>query len=151
MADFKSQHRVRMTDPTPISKSKLERGMVAKVRYKKVSGDIEEYFVFVLQPKYMDYFHCIDLKHIKPNVFEKLAEEYPEIKSTSSKVKKLDLTKLQINESSKQFYMAEIKRKKLSEGYRTFVERNITFIIVFNYKYGKFDRIAPEQEREQID
>jgi hypothetical protein len=47
--------------------------------------------------------------------------------------------------------MAEIKRKKLSEGYRTFVERNITSIIVFNYKYGKFDRIAPEQEREQID
>ncbi len=61
------------------------------------------------------------------------------------------MTKLQINESSKQFYMAEIKRKMLSEGYRTFVERNITSIIIYNYKYGKFDRVASEQEREQID
>ncbi len=35
MPDYTSRHRSNMTDPTRLSKSKLERGMVAKIRYKK--------------------------------------------------------------------------------------------------------------------
>ena len=39
-----------MADATRITKAKLERGMVAKIRYKKVDGDARDYYVFVLQP-----------------------------------------------------------------------------------------------------
>ena len=35
MPDYTSRHRSNMTDPTRLSKSKLERGMVANIRYKK--------------------------------------------------------------------------------------------------------------------
>ena len=49
MPDFKNQHRSKMTDPTRLQKSNLERGMVAKIDYTKTNGEKGDYLVFVLQ------------------------------------------------------------------------------------------------------
>ena len=149
MPDYTTMHRNRMADATRISKSKLERGMVAKIRYKKVSGEARDYYVFVLQPKFKTYFHCLDLKHIAPPQMVKLAEDLNEVISQTPKVKKLDLTKLNLDVSSKQFYLNEIRNKKLKNGYRTLVEKNISSITVYNYDYGVFDKIATQAERRQ--
>jgi len=149
MPDYTTMHRNRMADATRISKSKLERGMVAKIRYKKVSGEARDYYVFVLQPKFKTYFHCLDLKHIAPPQMVKLAEDLNEVISQTPKVKKLDLTKLNLDVSSKQFYLNEIKNKKLKTGYRTFIEKNISTVMVYNYDYGVFDKVATEAERRQ--
>lgn len=138
-----------MADPTRISKSKLERGMVAKIRYKKVNGDARDYYVFVLQPKFKTYFHCLDLKDIAPPQMVKLAEDLNEVISITPKVKKLDLTKLNLDVNSKQFYLNEIKNKKLKGGYRTLIEKNISTVMVYNYDYGVFDKVATEAERRQ--
>jgi hypothetical protein len=151
MPDYTTMHRNRMADATRISKSKLERGMVAKIRYKKVDGTAGDYYVFVLQPNYKKYFHCLDLKHIAPPQMVKLAEDLNEVISQTPKVKKLDLTKLNLDVTSKQFYLNEIKNKKLKTGYRTFVEKNISTVMVYNYDYGVFDRVATEAERRQRD
>lgn len=151
MADFKNQHRNKMTDPTRLQKSNLERGMVAKIDYTKANGEKGDYFVFVLQPKFKEYLHCIDLDKVSPIVFSKLAEDYPEIMAESTRVRKLDLTKLRIDESSKAFYMGEIKRKKLQEGYRTLIYKNVGGIMVFNYNYGVNDRVAAANKRRQED
>ena len=43
MPDYTSRHRSNMTDPTRVSNSKLERGMVAKIRYKKKRQYSERY------------------------------------------------------------------------------------------------------------
>jgi len=149
MPDYTTMHRNRMADATRISKSKLERGMVAKIRYKKVSGEARDYYVFVLQPKFKTYFHCLDLKHVAPPQMVKLAEDLNEVISQTPKVKKLDLTKLNLDVSSKQFYLNEIRNKKLKNGYRTLVEKNISSITVYNYDYGVFDKIATQAERRQ--
>ena len=149
MPDSKNQHRNKMTDPTRLQKSNLERGMVAKIDYTKTNGEKGDYFVFVLQPKFKEYLHCIDLDKVSPIVFSKLAEDYPEIMAESTRVRKLDLTKLRIDESSKAFYMGEIKRKKLQEGYRTLIYKNVGQIMVFNYNYGVNDRVAAASKRRQ--
>ena len=149
MPDYTTMHRNRMADPSRISKSKLERGMVAKIRYKKVDGTARDYYVFVLQPKFKTYFHCLDLKHIAPPQMVKLAEDLNEVLSQTPKVKKLDLTKLNLDVNSKQFYLNEIRNKKLKNGYRTLIEKNISTVMVYNYDYGVFDKVPTESERRQ--
>jgi len=149
MPDYTTMHRNRMADATRISKSKLERGMVAKIRYKKVSGEARDYYVFVLQPKFKTYFHCLDLKDIAPPQMVKLAEDLNEVISITPKVKKLDLTKLNLDVSSKQFYLNEIRNKKLKKGYRTLIEKNISTVMVYNYDYGVFDKVDTEASRRQ--
>jgi len=149
MSNYTSQHRSKMSDPTRVTKSKVERGQVAKISYKKVDGTRGDYYVFVLQPKYKGYFHCLDLKYIQPSLMVKLAEDLMEVSSTSTKVKKLDLTKLRIDESSKGFYIGNIRNKKLQVGYRTLVEKNISSILVYNYDYGVFDVIPSRAERQR--
>lgn len=149
MADFTSQHRSKMSDATRITKGQIERGQVAKIRYKKADGTQGDYFVFVLQPLYKGYFHCLDLKHIPPPQMVKLAEDLNEVMSTSSKVKKLDLTKLRIDEASKAFYVGNIRNKKLQVGYRTLIQKNISSTLVYNYDYGVHDKIASKAERQR--
>ena len=152
MPDYTTQHRNRMADPTRISKSKLEMGQVAKIRYKKVNGEARDYFVFVLNPKFKQYFHCLDLKHIHPTSFFRLASDFNEVISTTSNVKKLDLTKLNLDVNAKNFYLNEIKRNtrlKLKDGYRTLLEKNVKSITVYNYDYGIFDRVDTASQRRQ--
>jgi hypothetical protein len=149
MPDFKNQHLSKMTDPTRLQKERLERGMVAKINYIKASGEKGEYFVFVLQPRFKEYFHCVDLDKVSPIVFSKLAAAYPEIMAESTRVRKLDLTKLRIDEASKAFYMGEIRNRKLQDGYRTLIYKNIGNVVVYNYNYGVNDKIKPQATRRQ--
>ena len=150
--DYTTQHRNRMKDPTRISKSKLEMGQVAKIRYKKVNGDANDYFVFVLNPNFRTYFHCLDLKRIHPSSFFRLAKNFKEVVSTTENVKKLDLTKLNLNVNAKNFYLTEIRNNKslkLEGGYRTLIHKNVSSIIVYNYDYGIFDKVGTKSERRQ--
>ena len=151
MPDYTTNHRSKMSDPTRITKNQLERGQVAKIRYKKVDGTQGDYYVFVLQPKFKEYFHCLDLSYIAPLQMVKLAEDLNEIMSTSTKNKKLDLTKLQLTEGSRGFYFKNIRHKKLQEGYRTLIYKNIGSILVYNYDYGVFDKIATRAERNRAE
>jgi|TARA_B100000900_G_scaffold414510_2_gene441351 hypothetical protein len=149
MPDFTSRHRSKLTDPTRVSKTKLERGMVAKIRYKKRDNTQRDMFVFILQPKFKNYFHCLDLKDCAPDKFTKLAEDLNEVTSTTPQIKKLDLSKLRVEVNSKQFYTSKLKNKDLQNGYRTLVEKNVGQITVYNYDYGVFDKIASRSERRQ--
>ena len=45
--------------------------------------------------------------------------------------------------------MGEIKRKKLQEGYRTLIYKNVGQIMVFNYNYGVNDKVAAANKRRQ--
>ena len=148
-SDYTSRHRSSMKDPTKLNKSKLERGMVAKIRYRKKDGVQRDYFVFVLQPEFKARFHCLDLKHCKPQDFKELAEDLDEVFSTTKGIRKLDLTKLRIEEASKAFYSGVIKNKKLQVGYRTLIEKNVGQITVYNYDFGVYDKIPPRSTRRQ--
>ena len=127
-------------------------GQVAKIRYKKVNGEARDYFVFVLNPNFKQYFHCLDLKYIHPSSFFRLAGNFNEVISTTPRVKKLDLTKLNLDVNAKNFYLNEIrnnKHLKLKDGYRTLIYKNISSIMVYNYDYGIFDKVDTEANRRQ--
>ena len=149
MPDYTSRHRSNMTDPTRVSNSKLERGMVAKIRYKKRDNTQRDMFVFILQPNFKNYFHCLDLKDCAPDKFIKLAEDLNEVTSNTPKIRKLDLSKLRVEVNSKQFYTSKLKNKDLQNGYRTLVEKNIGQVTVYNYDFGVYDKIPPRSTRRQ--
>ena len=149
MPDYTSRHRSNMTDPTRLSKSKLERGMVAKIRYKKRDSSQRDMFVFILQPNFKTYFHCLDLKDCPPDKFIKLAEDLDEVTSNTTKIRKLDLSKLTLEVNSKQFYTSKLKNKDLSNGYRTLVEKNVGQVTVYNYDFGVYDKIPPRAVRRR--
>jgi len=148
---FYNAHLRKTSDPTQISKTKMERGMVVKIKYKK-DTETKLYLVLILQPKWPNTkegkLHGLSLDAIPPNKLNELSKENDEVISTSSKVKKLDLAKIQINEASKVFYTSEIKNKKqLKAGYRTFNLLDIKSIQAVNYDWGKYDKVGDRNER----
>lgn len=150
---YYNTHLRKTTDPTPISKSKLERGMVVKMKYKK-GTETKLYLVFVLQPKWPNTtegkLHGLSLDAVSPNKLKEIAEIYDEVISKSTKVRRLDLAKIQINEASKVFYTSEIKtEKQLKAAYRTFNLLDIKSIQAVNYDWGKFDKIPSADERRK--
>jgi hypothetical protein len=153
MAGFYNIHLRKTSDPTQISKTKIERGMVIKIKYKK-STQTKLYLVFVLQPKWPKNtegkLHGLSLDNIPPNKLLEISKLYNEVVATSSTVKKLDLAKIKIDEASKSFYTKEIRTdKKLKEGYRTFNLLDIKSVEVLNYDWGKYDRVADRDERRR--
>jgi len=151
---FYNTHLRKTTDPTTISKSKMERGMVVKIKYKPQNKTPKLYLVLVLQPKWPNStegkLHGLSLDNIPPQKFLEFAEVYNEVISTSYKVKKLDLAKIQITEASKVFYTSEIKTSKpLKSSYRTFNLLDIQSIQSVNYDWGKFDKVADRKERRK--
>lgn len=153
MPGYYNTHLRKTSDPTPITKNKMERGMVVKIKYKKDTGT-KLYLVFVLQPKWPNTtegkLHGLSLDAVSPNKLLEIAEIYNEVISKSSKVKRLDLAKIQINEASKVFYTSEIKtEKQLKAAYRTFNLLDIKSVQAVNYDWGKFDKIPSADERRK--
>jgi len=153
MPGYYNTHLRKTSDPTPITKSKMERGMVVKIKYKKDTGT-KLYLVFVLQPKWPNTtdgkLHGLSLDAVSPSKLQEISEIYNEVISKSSKVKRLDLAKIQINEASKVFYTSEIKtEKQLKAAYRTFNLLDIKSIQAVNYDWGKYDKISDRDTRRR--
>ena len=128
--------------------------MVVKVKYKAQSKTPKLYLILVLQPKWPNTtegkLHGLSLDNIPPQKFLEFAKVHKEVISESSKVKKLDLAKIQITEASKVFYTSEIKTsKQLKSSYRTFNLLDIQSIQSVNYDWGKFDKVAARDERRR--
>lgn len=155
MADYYNVHLRKTSDPTLITKQKLERGMVVKIKYKK-EKETKLYLVFVLQPKWPNNseakLHGLSMGAIPPMKMLEIAEIYNEVLSESKKIKRLDIAKIQIDEASKTFYTSEIKtEKQLKAGYRTFDLDKIQSIHAVNYNWGKFDKVPSATERRIIE
>ena len=152
MPDYYNTHLRKTSDPTLINKTKLERGMVVKMKYKK-DNETKLYIVFVLQPRWPNTddgkLHGLSFSAIPPNKVKQISETYDEVMSSSKKVKRLDVAKIQINETSKVFYTSEIKNQKLLRaGYRTFDLKKIQSIHAVNYDWGKYDKIPSATQRK---
>ena len=147
MANYYTTHLTRTSDPKTVTKNKLERGMVVKMRYKKADG-VKNYVVLILQPDWEDKLHGLSLNNISQQKTLEIAKNYQEVLAESTRVRKLDLTKVSIDKSSKQFYTSEIKNdKNLKVGYRTFNLDKIQGLTVVNYNWGKYDKVPPKSER----
>ena len=148
MANYYTTHLTRTSDPKTVTKNKLERGMVVKMRYKKADG-VKNYVVLILQPDWENKLHALSFNNIPPQKVLSIAEGYDEVLSESVKVRKLGLTKIDINTTSKEFYTSEIKNdKNLKVGYRTFNLDKIQGLTVVNYNWGKYDKVPPKSKRK---
>lgn len=153
--DYYNVHLRKTSDPVLITKQKLERGMVIKMKYKK-DKEVAKYLIFVLHPKFPKSadgkLHALSMSVIPPNKFLELAENNNEIIAESARVRRLDIAKIKIDEASKVFYKSEIKVvKQLKIGYRTFDLDKIQSMHAVNYDWGKFDKIPSASERRIID
>jgi hypothetical protein len=148
--DYYNTHLRKTSDPKLINLNKLERGMVIKMRYKK-ENITKDYLVLVLHSRWEDKMYGLSLNNIQPEKFLEIAKNYKEIIAESTRVRKLDLAKLNIlDKTPKGFYQSEIKNdKKLREGYRMFNIDKIQSIRAVNYDWGRYDRIKPESERNK--
>jgi hypothetical protein len=92
VAGYYNTHLRKTSDPTPITKSKMERGQVVKIKYRKSDNMVKLYLVFVLQPKWPNTtdgkLHGLSLDAIIPDKLKEISEVYDEVISTSSTVKK---------------------------------------------------------------
>ena len=89
------------------------------------------------------------MKDCPPDKFIKLAEDLDEVTSNTTKIRKLDLSKLTLEVNSKQFYTSKLKNKDLQNGYRTLVEKNVGQVTVYNYDFGVYDKIPPRAVRRR--
>jgi len=127
------QHLRRLSDPCPLNKTYLERGMVARVEYITVSGEKNYYWVLVLEPNFKKTFHCLDLNYLKEQVFGKLSNDFKEILTTTARIKKLDLAKLDFMKTSKGVYTSRLKTnyyKKDIEHFFLKILGRLLFIII---------------------
>ena len=155
MANYYNTHLRKTSDPTTITVSKLERGMVIKMKYKKADKSTGNYIILVLQPKWPNTsdgkLHALSLNTIGTQKALELGEYYKEVLSESKKVRRLDIAKINIDKSSKLFYTSEIQNDKdFKAGYRTFDLRNIQSMYAVNYDWGQYDKIPPAEERRRL-
>ena len=72
MSGYYNTHLRKTADPTPISKAKMERGMVVKLKYKPKNKTPKLYLVLVLQPKWPNStegkLHGLSLDNIPPKI-----------------------------------------------------------------------------------
>jgi hypothetical protein len=145
---YYKEHLKKVKNPIVLNPGRLERGMVAMIRYKKMDDHISKpYMIFVLQPNWPNdstgKLHSLSLDNVNPVDFAQFAKDYPESMAKSNKVKKLNLSKLKIDETSRRFYSEEISKNEGFRGsYRIFDPKRISVTSVVNYDYGKYDKIS---------
>ena len=110
--DYYNVHLRKTSDPKIINLNKVERGMVVKMRYKKESVT-KDYLVLVLHSRWEDKMYGLSLNSIQPQKALEIAKNYKEILAESTRVRKLDLAKINIlDKTPKGFYQSEIKNDK---------------------------------------
>ena len=144
MASYLIQHRQNILQEAPLAKAALTKGMIARVRYKKLNNKSKEYWLLILQPKYIvpgesnTLLHALDLDALSLSDFFRLVERLGIVGSRSLwRNRRLDIDKLQLDMSSKRFYLGNIKAvKNLGNCYKTFIWDNISSSRVCNYNFG---------------
>ena len=138
------QHIGNVLQEAAINTNALTKGMIVRMRYKQLDGKSKEYWVLILQPKWRGpgdknyLIHALNLDALPTSELIKLAEETGVIGSKSLWVnRRLDIEKLQLDMSSRQFYNSNLKNAKLlGSAYRTYLFDNVVSIRVCDYNFG---------------
>ena len=148
---YLSQHRQNVLQEAAITKQALTKGMIVRMRYKKLDGKSKEYWVLILQSRWKGptdknyLIHALNLDVLPISEFFRLAEETGVIGSRSLWTnRRLDIDKLQLDMSSRQFYNSNLKNiKVLGSAYRTYLFNNVVSVRVCDYNFsGSFEDIV---------
>ena len=145
------QHIQNVLQEAAINTNALTKGMIIRMRYKKLDGKSKEYWVLILQPRWKGptdknyLIHALNLDVLPTAELFKLAEEIGVIGSKSLWAdRRLDIEKLQLDMSSRRFYNTNLKNAKiLGSAYRTYLVNNVVSVRVCDYDFGtSFEDIA---------
>ena len=145
------QHIGNVLQEAAINPNALTKGMIVRMRYKKLDGKSKEYWVLILQPRWKGQtdknylIHALNLDVLPTTELFKLAEETGVIGSRSLWAnRRLDIDKLQLDMSSRRFYNSNLKNVKiLGSAYRTYLFNNVVSVRICDYDYGaSFEDIA---------
>tara|TARA_Y100000758_G_C15935493_1_gene380391 strand:+ start:120 stop:590 length:471 start_codon:yes stop_codon:yes gene_type:complete len=138
------QHVGNVLQEAAINLNALTKGMIVRMRYKKLDGKSKEYWILVLQPKWKGQtdknylIHALNLDVLPTSDLFRLAEETGIIGSKSLWAdRRLDIEKLQLDMSSRRFYNSNLKNVKiLGSAYRTYLFNNVVSVRVCDYNFG---------------
>ena len=141
---YLTQHRQNVLQEAAITKQALTKGMIVRMRYKKLDGKSKEYWVLILQSRWKGptdknyLIHALNLDMLTTSEFFRLAEVSGIVGSRSLwRNRRLDIDKLQLDMSSKRFYNSNLKNiKALGSAYRTYLYNNVVSVRVCNYNFG---------------
>ena len=141
-----NEHRVRIRSRVQISRSKFEKGMIVSAAYTPLNeqgkkGESKNYMLLILNPLYQKKVHALSLDGFGYTRLNELASKVglAYVKSFQ-KMRKLNLPKLVMEGSSKQFYYGKLKRdisSKWGNSYRTFHENSFKTLYIVDYKFNK--------------
>ena len=140
---YVAQHMRRVLQEAPIDLTQVTKGMIVRMRYKKLDGQSKEYWIIVLQPRWKDQngknflLHGLNLDIIPMGELDRLVKDVGVISSASIlRNKRLDIDKLQLDMSSRRFYNADLKNAKiLGSAYRTYLVDNIISVRICDYEW----------------
>ena len=138
------QHTQNVLQEAAINTNALTKGMIVRMRYKKLDGKSKEYWVLILQPRWKGptdknyLIHALNLDVLPTAELFRLAEETGVIGSRSLWTNRhLDIDKLKLDMSSRRFYNSNLKNVKiLGSAYRTYLFDNVVSVRVCDYDYG---------------
>ena len=141
---YLSQHIRNVLQEAAINIIALTKGMIVRMRYKKLDGKSKEYWVLILQPRWKGptdknyLIHALNLDVLPTAELFRLAEETGVIGSRSLWTNRhLDIDKLKLDMSSRRFYNSNLKNVKiLGSAYRTYLFDNVVSVRVCDYDYG---------------
>lgn len=135
-------HYGKIRESYILPKTRFEKGMLAQLTYlPKETGESKKYIVIVLNPNYKTYMHLLSLENVTYRQLNYFADMTGLKAITTIKgFKKLDISKLVMDESSYRFYNKEVKYFLDHFGvdsYRTFILSRLKQNYVLDYEFDK--------------
>jgi len=142
---YLSAHRMKIEAAEAVPQDSLEKGMICLFKYKGQKSETKLYMALVLNKAYLQKMHALTLDPINLNYFDSWAEKLGLVFSPRmKKIRKLNVGKLVMEQSSQRFYTSEIKdqiryKSALNFSYRTFWVKDIKSLQVINYGFSFID------------
>ena len=140
MANFLSEHNIRVRSRMAISSGKLTEGMIIKCRYSSQDMSSGEYILLVLDTSYKGHLHALSLNEFNSMAFRELATKTGTTPVPGLLFEKNNILRLTMAGSPRSTYQALLKSgmaSKYNAGYRTLDIKKMSGIMLLEYNLEK--------------
>jgi len=138
LANFLSEHNIRVKSRTPILSAKLTEGMIIKCRYSSQDLSGGEYILLVLDTGYKGHLHALSLNEFNSRTFRALADITGVDRVPGLLFENNDIMRLSMVGSPRSTYQQLLKggmTKKYNSGYRTLDIKKMSGIMLLEYNF----------------
>jgi len=135
---YYSQHLTFKQSAVIIPKHQLQKGMVIQNRYKNIKGETKDYIFLILNPKFRDKVHVLNLNEFTNGRFNELARTTGIRIIPRFKKRGLIIPRLTMIESSNRFYHSKLATNMenlYNNSYRTLFINNMQLVQLIDYRF----------------